>query len=136
MAITGATIGKVSVFYNKEIEKATLSADTAYVRFNNIEDSIAYLLYFKTVIGQLAITQGITGATNKHLAIEDIKNIVLPQFEDSIKKEVKNKIVQSMDNIYTSKQLIQEAKQDVEDLIEGKFDTSKLNNDSSTESRC
>jgi type I restriction enzyme S subunit len=60
----------------------------------------------------------------------------LPQFEDSIKKEVKNKIVQSMDNIYTSKQLIQEAKQDVEDLIEGKFDTSKLNNDSSTESRC
>ena len=136
MAITGATIGKVSVFYNKEIEKATLSADTAYVRFNNIEDSIAYLLYFKTVIGQLAITQGITGATNKHLAIEDIKNIVLPQFEDSIKKEVKNKIVQSMDNIYTSKQLIQEAKQDVEDLIEGKFDMSKLNNDSSTESRC
>ena len=136
MAITGATIGKVSVFYNKEIEKATLSADTAYVRFNNIEDSIAYLLYFKTVIGQLAITHGITGATNKHLAIEDIKNIVLPQFEDSIKKEVKNKIVQSMDNIYTSKQLIQEAKQDVEDLIEGKFDTSKLNNDSSTESRC
>jgi len=136
MAITGATIGKVSVFYNKEIEKATLSADTAYVRFNNIEDSIAYLLYFKTVIGQLAITQGITGATNKHLAIEDIKNIVLPQFEDSIKKEVKNKIVQSMDNIYTSKQLIQEAKQDVEDLIEGNFEMSKLNNDSSTESRC
>jgi type I restriction enzyme S subunit len=136
MAITGATIGKVSVFYNKEIEKATLSADTAYVRFNNIEDSIAYLLYFKTVIGQLAITQGITGATNKHLAIEDIKNIVLPQFEDSIKKEVKNKIVQSMDNIYTSKLLIQQAKQDVEDLIEGNFDMSKLDNDSSTESRC
>lgn len=136
MAITGATIGKVSVFYNKEIEKATLSADTAYVRFNNIEDSIAYLLYFKTVIGQLAITQGITGATNKHLAIEDIKNIVLPQFEDSIKKEVKNKIVQSMDNIYTSKQLIQEAKQDVEDLIEGDFEMSELNNNSSTESRC
>ena len=136
MAITGATIGKVSVFYSKKIEKATLSADTAYVRFNNIEDSIAYLLYFKTVIGQLAITQGITGATNKHLAIEDIKNIVLPQFEDSIKKEVKNKIVQSMDNIYTSKQLIQEAKQDVEDLIEGNFEMSKLNNDSSTESRC
>ena len=136
MAITGATIGKVSVFYNKEIEKATLSADTAYVRFNNIEDSIAYLLYFKTVIGQLAITQGITGATNKHLAIEDIKNIVLPQFEDSIKKEVKNKIVQSMDNIYTSKQLIQEAKQDVEDLIEGNFEMSELNKDSGTESRC
>ncbi len=136
MAITGATIGKVSVFYNKEIEKATLSADTAYVRFNNIEDSIAYLLYFKTVIGQLAITQGITGATNKHLAIEDIKNIVLPQFEDSIKKGVKNKIVQSMDNIYTSKLLIQQAKQDVEDLIEGNFEMSELNKDSGTESRC
>lgn len=136
MAITGATIGKVSVFYNKEIEKATLSADTAYVRFNNIEDSIAYLLYFKTVIGQLAITQGITGATNKHLAIEDIKNIVLPQFEDSIKKEVKNKIVQSMDNIYTSKLLIQQAKQDVEDLIEGNFDMSKLDNNYTAESRC
>lgn len=136
MAITGATIGKVSVFYSKKIEKATLSADTAYVRFNNIEDSIAYLLYFKTVIGQLAITQGITGATNKHLAIEDIKNIVLPQFEDSIKKGVKNKIVQSMDNIYTSKLLIQQAKQDVEDLIEGNFEMSELNKDSGTESRC
>lgn len=127
MAITGATIGKVSAFYSKEIDKATLSADTAYVRFHNPDDSMAYLLYFKTVIGQFAITQGITGATNKHLAIEDIRNIVLPKFEDAIKEEVKNKIIQSVDNTYTSKILIQQAKQDVEDLIEGNFDMSKLN---------
>ncbi|UZQ52412.1 restriction endonuclease subunit S [Clostridium kluyveri] len=134
MAITGATIGKVSVFYSKEIEKATLSADTAYVRFNNPTDSIAYLLYLKTIIGQVSITQGITGATNKHLAIEDIKNIILPKFDEKIKETVRNKIVQSIDNIYNSKQLIQEAKQDIEDLIEGKFDMLKLN-DTTTESR-
>jgi hypothetical protein len=35
-----------------------------------------------------------------------------------------------------AKQLIQEAKQDVEDLIEGDFEMSELNNNSSTESRC
>jgi len=42
----------------------------------------------------------------------------------------------SLKCIEIGKQLIQQAKQDVEDLIEGKFDMSKLNNDSSTESRC
>lgn len=128
MAITGATIGKVSMFYGKEVEKSTLSADTAYVRFKNPIDSVACLLYLKTIIGQIAITQGITGATNKHLAMEDIRNIGLPKFEENIKEMVKNKIINSIDNIYTSKQLIQEAKQDVEDLIEGNFDMSKLNN--------
>jgi type I restriction enzyme S subunit len=135
MAITGATIGKISVFYSKEIDKATLSADTAYVRFHNPTDSIAYLLYLRTIIGQFAITQGITGATNKHLAIEDIKNIVLPKFDDNTKEIVRIKIIQSIDNIYNSKLLIQQAKQDVENLIEGTFDMSKLN-DITTESRC
>jgi hypothetical protein len=41
-----------------------------------------------------------------------------------------NKITENyrriIDNIYTSKKLIQEAKQDVEDLIEGNFDMSKV----------
>lgn len=134
MAITGATIGKISIFYSKEVDRATLSADTAYVRFNNLEDSVIYLIYFKTVIGQLAITQGITGATNKHLAIEDIKNIVLPEFEQTIKQAVKSKIIRCIEDIYYSKELIQEAKQDVEDLIEGNFDMSKLS-DTTPESR-
>lgn len=127
LAITGATIGKVSIFINDEIDKATLSADTAYIRFNDFIDAAYVLLYLRSEIGSLAIQQGITGATNKHLAVDHIMNICIPKVSKDIKEKILLNVTEAVKSIYYSKQLIQEAKQDIEDVIEGNFDVSKLN---------
>lgn len=127
LAITGATIGKVSMFYNDRYEKATLSADTAYVRLNDKKDAGYTLLYLKSDIGQLSILKGMTGATNRHLALEHIDDIFIPTIDNKSKDNINIKVLKSIDNIYLGKQLIQQAKQDIEDLIEGNFDMSKIN---------
>lgn len=120
-AITGATIGKVSMFYNDKYNKATLSADTAYVRLKDKKDVGYTLLYLKTVIGQLNILKGVTGATNRHLSLEHIGDILIPNLENKLKDDINTKVLKSIDNIYLSKQLINQAKQDVENLLEGNF---------------
>jgi len=121
LAITGATIGKAAVVVKDNNEKMTLSADTAYLRVTN-QDEIypLYLLTFlKTKFGQLQIKQGITGATNRHLGLEDIAAIKVPIIDIDKQKSIHDKILKSIKNENQSKQLIEEAKQDVEDLIEG-----------------
>ncbi|AST58052.1 restriction modification system DNA specificity domain-containing protein [Thermoanaerobacterium thermosaccharolyticum] len=125
-AITGATIGKVSLFYNSKHSKATLSSDTAFVRLKDKNDAAYVLLYLKSFIGQLGILKGVTGATNRHLSLEHIGDIFIPVIDNKLKQEINMRVIKSIDNIYLSKQLIKEAKQDVEDLIEGNFDMSKV----------
>jgi len=125
-AITGATIGKVSMFNNEKYDKATLSADTAYIRLKDKKDVGYTLLYLKTIIGQSSILKGITGATNRHLSLEHIGEIFIPTIDNKLKDDINNKVLKSIDNIYLSKELIKQAKHDVEDLIEGNFDTLKI----------
>ena len=125
-AITGATIGKVSLFYTSKHSKATLSSDTAFVRLQDKNDAAYVLLYLKSFIGQLGILKGVTGATNRHLSLEHIGDIFIPVIDNKLKREINMRVIKAIDNVYLSKQLIQEAKQDVEDLIEGNFDTSKV----------
>ncbi len=66
------------------------------------------------------------GSTYPTINKEDVLDIYIPKYtKEEIDKitEIYEKIVK---NISLSKELIQQAKQDVEDLIEGKFDMSKL----------
>lgn len=124
LAITGATIGKTAVVVKDDNEKMTLSADTAYLRVTNQNEIYPlYLLTFlKTKFGQLQIKQGITGATNRHLGLEDIASIKVPVIDIDKQKLIHDKILKSIKNENKSKQLIEEAKQDVEDLIEGNLE--------------
>ena len=77
-----------------------------------------------------------TGSTYPTINENDVVKIFIPQYSEKQINKITEKYRRIIESIYRSKKLIQEAKQDVEDLIEGKFDMSKLNNDSSTESRC
>ncbi|AEE92436.1 Restriction modification system DNA specificity domain protein [Tepidanaerobacter acetatoxydans Re1] len=124
-AITGATIGKVSLFYNNKCSKATLSSDTAFVRLKDKNDAAYVLLYLKSIIGQISILKGITGATNRHLSLEHIGDIFIPVIDNKLKREINIIVIKAIDNMFLSKQLIKEAKQDVEDLIEGNFSMKK-----------
>lgn len=124
-AITGATIGKVCINHLGKL--SVTSGDIGYLRVNHPEVSPYYvLMYFKTKFGQLQLEQGITGATNRHLAVNFIAEIEIPLIPKEIQETIENNIVKAINNTYLSKKLIEEAKQDVEDLIESKFDESKI----------
>jgi type I restriction enzyme S subunit len=77
-----------------------------------------------------------TGSTYPTINENDVVKIFIPQYSEKQINKIAEKYRRIIESIYRSKKLIQEAKQDVEDLIEGNFEMSKLNNDSSTESRC
>jgi type I restriction enzyme S subunit len=78
----------------------------------------------------------ISGTNIRSMSKDDLLDMKIPIVEDEIITKVNGLVLKEFTCLRESKQLILEAKQDVEDLIEGKFDMSKLNNDSSTESRC
>jgi type I restriction enzyme S subunit len=77
-----------------------------------------------------------TGSTYPTINENDVVKIFIPQYSEKQINKITEKYRRIIESIYRSKQLIQEAKQDVEDLIEGDFEMSELNNNSSTESRC
>jgi restriction endonuclease S subunit len=66
------------------------------------------------------------GAVQQNINLQEIGRIIIPiiskENQDKIEELIKNYINKKRQ----SKQLIQEAKQDVEDLIEGNFDMSKV----------
>ena len=84
-------------------------------------------LFMNSKWGYYQIQRTVKGMT-AHSYPQDIENIVVPliNFSDEEKDKFKTYVFKSYFNSKHSKQLIQEAKKDVEDLIEGNFDMSKI----------
>jgi len=68
-----------------------------------------------------------SGSTYPTIDEDDVLKIFIPKYSENQINEIAEKYRRVISKIYQSKQLIQEAKQDVEDLIEGNFDMSKIN---------
>lgn len=87
-------------------------------------------LYMKSNWGYYQIQRTVKGMT-AHSYPEDISKIIVPILDFSLEELNVMKSAVELGYRYTkeSKQLIQEAKQDVEDLIEGNFDMSKVKAD-------
>ena len=86
--------------------------------------------------GKWQIERQKNGSVQQNINLQEIERLMIPIFDLDKQKIFEKLIKEYIDKKTNSEQLIQEAKQDVEDLIEGNFEMSKLNNDSSTESRC
>jgi hypothetical protein len=84
-------------------------------------------LYMKSNWGYYQIQRTVKGMT-AHSYPEDVSKIIVPILDFSLEELNVMKSAVELGYRYTkeSKQLIQEAKQDVEDLIEGNFDISKV----------
>ncbi|WP_286680338.1 restriction endonuclease subunit S [Tepidanaerobacter sp. EBM-49] len=78
----------------------------------------------------------ISGTNIRSMSKDDLLDMKIPIVEDEIITKVNGLVLKEFTCLRESKQLILEAIQDVEDLIEGDFEMSELNNNSSTESRC
>lgn len=91
-------------------------------------DPYYLFLFMRSQWGYYQIQRTIKGMT-AHSYPKDIEKILVPIIDltSDEREYLKNNVITSYNNELLSKQLIQEAKQDVEDLIEGDFDMSKLN---------
>lgn len=105
-----------------------ISGSIVKIKFK--EKNFAYYLFwlFNMEIIKLQFERNSYGSIIKHLRVDDIEEISIPIIEEKYKFDILVENAKKyFEYIKISKQLIQEAKQDVENLIEGNFDMSKLN---------
>ena len=122
------SLGKIDMYYPSE-EKATIDGTLMLLRFKSDSKlKPEYVMEFlRTHIGQKLIYQNVVGSTGIiSISVDDLINIDIPYIDDEKQEKISNFTNKYLTDIYASKRLIQEAKQDVEDLIEGNFDMSKV----------
>ena len=127
---------EVTSYVDKEL-KNTLTTNGCAVLIPRDKSLSGYL--YAIISSKYFIAQKcryISGTNIRSMSKDDLLDMIVPVVEDGILTKVNELVKKEFACLRESKKLIQEAKQDVEDLIEGNFDMSKLNNESSTESRC
>ncbi len=125
IAKDGETIGKIAINLINEI--IIINEHTYCVRLKEkykYYSAYIYYLLINDYINPL-IRREATGSAQKGLNFSFAENIIIPILEEDIIINLYNLELRRCNNIYKSKQLVQEAKQDVEDLIEGNFEMSK-----------
>ena len=119
------TLGRSSVV---DMDNCTTNQNIAALTLKNINFIKPYYLslYLNSYFGYLSLDTISTQATVKYINNELLGEIEIPLIDIDIQLIIEEKIARYKNKINKSKQLIQEAKQDVEDLIEGNFDMSKI----------
>jgi restriction endonuclease S subunit len=133
----GNTTGKIALI-DSSLDGYLFPSFCLRVRLNSLDVNPRYLaLLMESEIIQQQIWQSASySSVRPNTTKPAIEELLIPII-DTVKQEKIGVLIEKYINyIKESKQLIQQAKKDVEDLIEGNFDMSELNNDSSTESRC
>lgn len=125
---------KVNMIFEDDIVIPTTEV-TAIEPNEEVIDPYYLYLFMRSKWGYYQIQRTVKGMT-AHSYPQDIGKILVPiiNLTNEEKEELKDNVVRSYNNEVLAQQLIQEAKQDVEDLIEGNFDMSKLS-DTTPESR-
>ncbi len=126
MAVTGTT-GKSIVINNNKF-KLLLNQNAIRMRIKEGIDISPYYIelilqsqYFQTLL-KYSLYQSV----QPFISMEFLNDVVIPIIDKTKIENISNLYEKSLNNLFYAKQLIQEAKQDVEDLIEGNFDMSKV----------
>lgn len=122
----GETIGKIAI--NLSNDAVIINEHTYCLRLKqNYKHYSAYIYYLLTnPIVNILIRREATGSAQKGLGQELFNNIFIPLIDEEVINNLYNIERKRYTNIAQINDLIQEAKKDVEDLIEGKFDYSKV----------
>ena len=102
------TIGKCAISSKTTIGKV-YSDDVIRVFFNSDCDLGFVYAYFCTPTGQQMLQTNNYGAVIQHIEPEHLKNIIIPNASDSIKKKIHNLVVESYDLRDQSNELMDEA---------------------------
>ena len=109
MSVSG-TIGKCSIV-GKTLDNKVFSHDLLRL-FGKNEYDVGYIYaYFCTPIGQQMLQTNNYGAVVQHIEPEHLKNIIIPNAPDPIKRKIHNLVVESYDLRDESNELIDEAEQ-------------------------
>lgn len=107
MSVSG-TIGKCSIV-GKTLDNKVFSHDLLRL-FGKNEYDVGYIYaYFCTPIGQQMLQTNNYGAVVQHIEPEHLKNIIIPNAPDPIKRKIHNLVVESYDLRDKSNELIDEA---------------------------
>ena len=104
------TIGKCAISSRTTIGKV-YSDDVIRVFFRSDCDLGYVYAYFCTPIGQQMLQTNNYGAVVQHIEPEHLKNIIIPNAPDPIKRKIHNLVVESYDLRDKSNELIDEAEQ-------------------------
>lgn len=104
------TIGKCAISSRTTIGKV-YSDDVIRVFFRSDCDLGYVYAYFCTPIGQQMLQTNNYGAVVQHIEPEHLKNIIIPNAPDPIKRKIHNLVVESYDLRDASNELIDEAEQ-------------------------
>ena len=119
VVITGATIGKVGLWYSDE--EFYLGGDMVKFKANENFNPYYIQAFLLSQIGQYQILREITGATNKHLAPGDVEKIKIPlpplKIQNKIAEEVKRRMQKAEQLQKEAKEELEKAKQEVERMI-------------------
>ncbi len=127
------TIGKCTISSKTTIGKV-FSDDVIRVSFKNTFDLGFAYAFIQTGTGQKILTTNNYGAVVKHIEPEHLKNVIIPNPPDEIKKRVHELVVKSYDLRDQSNELIDKAEKilyeelqlpPIEDLKPEYFDNSK-----------
>lgn len=109
MSVSG-TIGKCSIV-GKTLDNKVFSHDLLRL-FGKNEYDVGYIYaYFCTPTGQQMLQTNNYGAVVQHIEPEHLKNIIIPNAPDPIKRKIHNLVVESYDLRDKSNELIDEAEQ-------------------------
>ncbi|MDP2838347.1 MAG: restriction endonuclease subunit S [Candidatus Moranbacteria bacterium] len=112
-----ATLG-VACVLNEDIQ-GIISGGTLRLKLENEEVESEYLaLCLNSIIGQMQAERDAGGSIIAHWKPEQIKNVVIPILPKKIQEEIASLVQRSHEARKKSKQLLEEAKRKVEEMIE------------------
>lgn len=109
MSVSG-TIGKCSIV-GRTLDDKVFSHDLLRLTGKNVYDTGYIYAYFCTSIGQQMLQTNNYGAVIQHIEPEHLKNIIIPNAPDLIKRKIHNLVVESYDLRDKSNELMDEAEQ-------------------------
>jgi hypothetical protein len=118
LAVIGATIGKINLI-SGELDGSLFSNNTACLSPKlHIEQPNAYELLLRSEIIQKQIQQRMAKTAQEKISDPELKRILVPTLPKPALEQLENLVVSSKQNHFLSKQLLDQAKSRVEQLIE------------------
>jgi len=114
------TIGKVAIYKYKE--NAAMAQNITRIRLKSDINKYYFLCYINSKISKLMMERETNLAVQSNLTNTKLKELKIPILDKEKQKEIGAKVKKHINNLLKVEELIEEAKQDVEDLIDGNLE--------------
>lgn len=117
------SIGQTAIIPS-ELPKCSVNQRILKFTSKNIKKEYLVLI-LNSLIGKLQLERVGTGGVQTNISFNDIKNILLPELSNGLQQQISDLVKKSHEARKKSKELLEEAKRKVEEMIE-KGNTEKI----------